>query len=637
MCSNSYTAQTLVHSVEDLQKLELTNPGTYTADTALTNALASAASYAASFTGASIEGSGPITGRSNLTQGAIFFPAGQLCAITQPILVPVGTPVRGNGSVLVQTGKGDALQFEAIVPGTSTSTTGYNHPNNLSARVHDEVTDLIIEGPGSNTTASASGVVSSGSGIREEIGINWFFSNVKIFGMHHGFEIDTSEYGMCVNCWAAHNNKGLVLTYGLDRNNNSATQLANQYGASGPSIDNVFLGGGFERNDSEGIWNYISTAVRFYGTSLSNNGDLSVVLGAQPAPYLNEKAYTVTTPGAGCTATNTSASGPSATSGTSAVQAMLTAEGITGATIAIAPLTYSDPDPAGTGSGAQGFAVINTSSGAVMSAWGTRPGANYGSSTTASVAGCTTIPVITPTITDLTAGETQVLTNSANGSGSASDFVLFATPDIETEGIADTGIPNKPSYGSVVYEDVNHKTATFDTPGWVRASDAVEYTQFLTTYNGADEIHNLLATPATNPLTGETGLVTVAGGAGAGIPDNVERSGQLCLPASSATAVQNPIGNSHTFGIFQNAFSSGSGYIGWGLNEFASVFRGRLYAPATKHGALLPALLATFRRLPSTTAAATPQERNYCRAALIRCIETGAGPASTVIPRVATA
>ncbi len=527
VCSGSLTSTSLVSNVQGYAAMGRTS------DAQLQTALAAAGNYAKTFTGTSIEG-----GPGNLPQGVLEFPAGQLCAISSPVAVPVGTKIRGNNAVLVNTGTGDALQFvDQDIPGQPGA-----YPNNLYGRAYDSVENLIVEGPGSK--------ISNGDCLLVNTALDVYMANVHLFGCKHGLELQEVEYSYFANVWGAHNGIGLIGGKGLQR-----------------SLENTFVGGGFERNDRENIWLPDAIRFRFYGSSASFGAHIPVLIGPQPPPYLSTTGYTVTSPGSGCTATITDAPGAPGTPPSNA--------GIGTATLAIAPLQFADK--VGSGTGAQGFAVIV--GGQVTSAYGTKAGANYSTEVAVTVpaAHCAVQPAITATTIDDSAGETQGIGKLAAETGFGGN--ILDGLDVEAEGFNPDGkTPNKPTFGYLfAFTNGEGGDIVRDVSIGLGGS-APEFLQLLYT-TGSQAVIEDPPGSVRNPLTGSTCFINQAHDGGVILRDLGNRTGQVCdLKDNPAIG-----GAAPTIGFF-NGTVSGSGFTAWATSQYAPVTTSMLFGQTAPAG-----------------------------------------------------
>ena len=527
VCSGSLTSTSLVSNVQGYAAMGKTS------DAQLQTALAAAGNYAKTFTGMSIEG-----GLGNLPQGVLEFPAGQLCAISSPLVVPVGTKIRGNNAVLVNTGAGDALQLvDQDIPGQPG-----NYPNGLYGRTYDSVENLIIEGPGSK--------ISNGDCLLVNTALDVYMANVHLFGCKHGLELQEVEYSYFANVWGAHNGIGLIGGKAIQR-----------------SLENTFVGGGFERNDRENIWLPDAIRFRFYGSSASFGGHIPVLIGPQPPPYLSTTGYTVTSPGSGCTATITNAPGAPGTPTSNA--------GIGTATLAIAPLQFADRG--GSGTGAQGFAVIV--GGQVTSAYGTKSGANYSTevAVTLPAAHCAVQPAITATTIDDSAGETQGIGKLAAETGFGGN--ILDGLDVEAEGFNPDGkTPNKPTFGYLfAFTNGEGGDIVRDVSIGLGGS-APEFLQLLYT-SGSQAVIEDAPGSVRNPLTGSTCFINQAHDGGVILRDLGNRIGQACdLNDNPALG-----GAAPSIGFF-NGTVSGSGFTAWATSQYTPVTNSMLFGQAAPAG-----------------------------------------------------
>lgn len=278
------------------------------------------------------------TNVGNAQQGVVVFPYGKTCNITTPLIVPPGVKIDLNWSTLLQTGTGDALELSYYnITGTPT---WYGFAFN-------SIRDGQIVGPGAGT--------STGSGVFMSLASWGTYQNLSVTGFKYGMQGQEVQYNTFSHVYTNSNVVGKYFTARA-----AATTLT--------SIDNTWLDDESDYNTKYGFWCQACSARGVYSADWSRNGVQDAVLGAQwgwidstHAEYVDHYTFTG---GTGCT-----------------INSAL-------------PLTVVGTT---TGQSATGYAQTN-GSGVVTGVWGVTSGTGYTGAITATVAGCSSAPTITPVV-----------------------------------------------------------------------------------------------------------------------------------------------------------------------------------------------------------------------------------------------
>jgi len=278
------------------------------------------------------------TNVGNAQQGVVVFPYGKTCKITTPLIVPPGVKIDLNWSTLLQTGTGDALELSYYnITGTPT---WYGFAFN-------SIRDGQIVGPGAGT--------STGSGVFMSLASWGTYQNLSVTGFKYGMQGQEVQYNTFSHVYT---NSNVVGKYFTARAANTTLT----------SIDNTWIDDESDYNTKYGFWCQTCSARGVYSADWSRNGVQDAVLGAQwgwidstHAEYVDHYTFTG---GTGCT-----------------INSAL-------------PLTVVGTT---TGQSATGYAQTN-GSGVVTGVWGVTSGTGYTGAITATVAGCSSPPSVTPVV-----------------------------------------------------------------------------------------------------------------------------------------------------------------------------------------------------------------------------------------------